>query len=292
MLVELGEGGYGIVTDRDLRSEVVGGRLSADDPVTSAMSTPVIGVGPDQTGADVMLTMLDHDIRHVAVFSARSEVLGVVVAIDLVAAETRSPFLLRRAIARATNRRELEAAAGELRSTVIALWRADVAPPQISEVVSAVTDALVGRVIELAIESEGPPPAEFCWMALGSHGRREPVPSSARLAWRGGTCPTRTRSRRLAAPSPRAASANTCEASRPNCRRLRASDRLADPHGVTASGEFSASSIEDWQRSIERWLAHPSDERVLIATSILLDGRIVYGPRRGLDVKEMLYEDR
>ena len=75
------------------------------------MSTPVIGVGADETGADVMLAMLDHDIRHVPVFSPRSEVLGVIVAIDLVAAETRSPFVLRRAIARARNKRELQEAA-------------------------------------------------------------------------------------------------------------------------------------------------------------------------------------
>ena len=30
-----------------------------------------------------------------------------------------------------------------------------------------------------------------------------------------------------------------------------------DPHGVTASGSFSASSIEDWRRAIQRWLTHP-----------------------------------
>ena len=88
MLVQLDDGEFGIVTDRDLRSRVVAGPLSPDDPVRAAMSAPVIGVGADQTGADVMLTMLDHDIRHVPVFSPRREVLGVIVAIDLVAAET------------------------------------------------------------------------------------------------------------------------------------------------------------------------------------------------------------
>jgi len=63
-----------------------------------------------------------------------------------------------------------------------------------------------------------------------------------------------------------------------------------DPHGVTASGAFSASSIEDWRRAIEGWLERPSDNRVLIATSILLDGRIVYGAKSGLDVKRLLFE--
>jgi CBS domain-containing protein len=61
-----------------------------------------------------------------------------------------------------------------------------------------------------------------------------------------------------------------------------------DPHGVTASG-FSASSIEDWRRSIDAWLARPSDNKVLIAISIVLDGRIVYGDR-GLDVRRHLFE--
>ena len=61
-----------------------------------------------------------------------------------------------------------------------------------------------------------------------------------------------------------------------------------DPHGVTASG-FSASSIEDWRRNIEAWLTKPTDNKVLIAVSILLDGRIVYGDG-ALDVKPLLFE--
>src|SRR4029450_11186886 len=51
-----------------------------------------------------------------------------------------------------------------------------------------------------------------------------------------------------------------------------------DPHGVTASSEFSASSMGAWHRSIGNWLQKPGDEKVLIASSILLDGRTVYGP--------------
>ncbi len=293
VLVELGDGEFGIVTDSDLRSKVVAGPLSPDDPVSAAMSAPVIGVEADQTGADVMLAMLDHDIRHVPVFSARSEVLGVIVGIDLVAAETRSPFVLRRAIARARNKGELSDAAGRLNATVIALHRAELAPSQISEVISAVADALIRRMIELAVESQGPPPAEFCWMSLGSHGRREPVPSSdvdSGMAWRD----LPEHDPLTAEPRRRLASARTGEymhgiaANVADCVRV-IGWRL-DPHGVTASGAFSASSIEDWQQAIEKWLAHPTDNRVLIATSILLDGRIVYGPTRGIDVKQLLFE--
>ena len=35
ILVDLGGGDYGVVTDRDLRSQVVAGSLSPDDPVSA-----------------------------------------------------------------------------------------------------------------------------------------------------------------------------------------------------------------------------------------------------------------
>jgi CBS domain-containing protein len=293
VLVELGGGEFGIVTDRDLRSRVVAGRHSPDDPVRAAMSAPVFGVGADQTGADVMLTMLDHDVRHVPVFSAGSEVLGVIVGVDLVAAEARSPFVLRRAIGRARNKRELRDAAAQLQSTVVALHRAELTPFQISDVISAVTDALTRRMIELAIESQGPPSAEFNWMALGSHGRREPMPSSdfdSGMAWRDRpeSDPITAEPRRRLASSQTEAYMQGIAANVGDC--VRAIGWRLDPHGVTASGAFSASSIEEWERSISSWLQRPDDERVLVAVSILLDGRVVWGPERGLDVKPLLFE--
>jgi CBS domain-containing protein len=292
IIVELGHGNYGIVTDSDLRSKVVAGSLSSDDPVSAAMTAPVFGVMENQTGADVMMAMIDHDIRHVPVFSPRSEVLGVIVGIDLVAAETGSPFVLRRAVAKAKSKDELREIAGRLNSTVVTLHRAELSPVQVSELTSGVADAVIERMIELGIETEGPPPAEFCWMSLGSHGRREPVPSSdvdSGMAWRDvpEKDPLSEAGRSLASSRivdyMRGLAAHVADCVRVIGWRL-------DPHGVTASGAFSASSIEDWERSIRSWLARPTDNRVLIATSILLDGRIVYGPQHGLDVKELLYE--
>ena len=292
ILVDLGAGDFGIVTDSDLRSRVIAGPLSPDDPVNAAMTTPVFGVTADQTGADVMLAMLDHDIRHVPVFGPRSEAIGVIVGIDLVAAETRSPFVLRRAIAKARNKRELTDAASRLNSTVVALHRAGLAPSQVSEVTSAVADALIARMIELGVESQGPPPAEFSWMSLGSHGRREPVPSSdvdSGMAWR--DVPERdplSEAGRSLASSRIGDYMRGLAAHVADC--VRVIGWQLDPHGVTASSAFSASSIEDWERAIQGWLTRPSDNRVLIATSILLDGRVVYGPPSGLDVKQLLFE--
>ncbi len=137
-----------------------------------------------------MLLMLDHGIHHVPVVSASSEVLGVVRDIDLLAAETRTPFMLRRAIADATSGEELGKVVEQLNLTFVSLHQAGVAAGQISTIISVVFDALIRRMIEIAIERIGPPPAEFAWLALGSDGRREAVPSSdvdSGMAWEDGS---------------------------------------------------------------------------------------------------------
>jgi CBS domain-containing protein len=63
-----------------------------------------------------------------------------------------------------------------------------------------------------------------------------------------------------------------------------------DPHGVTATGAMSASSIEEWRAAIAGWLSAPTSERELVAISIVLDARLIYGTERGLDVPSLIRE--
>ena len=186
ILVDLGDGELGIVTDRDLRSRVVAAGLALETPVGDVMSVPVFTVGADQTSAELMLTMIDRGIRHVPILSSRGELLGVATDIDLLAAETRTPIMLRRAISDATEITTLRATAAQLDSTLIAMHESGVAAARISGILSVVVDALVRRLIELTVADQGPPPAEFTWLSLGSFGRREAVSSSdvdSGMAW-------------------------------------------------------------------------------------------------------------
>ena len=61
---------------------------------------------------------------------------------------------------------------------MIALHEAGLAPAQISGLISAVADALIRRALELAEARFEAPTPDFAWLALGSHARREAVPSS------------------------------------------------------------------------------------------------------------------
>jgi len=266
VLVRL-NGAYGIVTNHDFRSRVVAEGLSVDAPVSRVMTAPAFTVAPELNGTDLLLAMLDRGIHHVPVLSARAEVLGVVSDVDLLAAETRTPFVLRRAVADARDVDELRRAARRLNPTLIGLHQVDLPPSQISAVISVVVDALIRRGIELAIATKGPPPAEFAWLSLGSHGRREGVPSSdldSGMVWADD-------GKADEAPYMQVVGAEVVAT-------LAATGWESDTHGVTASSPISARSVTDWQRNVKHWLDHPEEDNVLMALSIVLDGRIVYGP--------------
>ena len=88
------------------------------------MSAPAFTVSPHRFGDEVMLEMLDRDIRHVPVVWPHGEVLGVLSDRDLLVAETRTPFSLRRAIDDASDIDQLRRASARLRPAVISLHEA------------------------------------------------------------------------------------------------------------------------------------------------------------------------
>jgi len=267
VLVRLDGDEFGIVTDQDLRKRVVAKGISVDASVEYAMTAPVVTIGVDRNGADVLMTMLDHGIRHLPVISPRGEVLGVVSDLDLLASETRTPFVLRRAIADARNLDELRSAAQRLTATVIALHASDLPSGQISAVISVVVDALIRRTIELVTASRGAAHVEFAWLSLGSHGRREAVPSSdvdSGVVWAGDGGSDHARDVQALAVEV--------------LDTLRATGWESDSHGVTAAGSITADSAGGWQRRLTRWLDDPHSDDVAMALSIMLDSRSAYGP--------------
>jgi CBS domain-containing protein len=272
VLVGLPDGEFGILTDQDLRSRVVAAGLSLETPVGEVLTTPVVTARPEEASTELMLAMLDHGIRHLPVLSATNEVLGVVTDRDLLAAQARTPFVLRRAISDATNAGELRDAASRLDPTVVALYQGGLAPVQISAVISVVVETLIRRMVELAVEAAGPPPTGFAWLSLGSHGRREAVLSSdvdSGMVWEDG--------------GGESAAAYMHGIAEQVDDLLAATTLKSDTHGVTASSSVMARPAAEWRETIGGWLDDPNDE-TLMAISVLLDGRIIHGPSDALGV--------
>src|SRR5439155_16312694 len=134
---------------------------------------PAHTVGAGTLVGDVLLDMLERGVHHVPVLSAAGEVLGVVDGGDLIAAEARGPFLLRRAIDLATSAADLASASAGLDPMIIALHDARVAAEHVAAIRCAVLNALTRRLLEFAVAEAGDRPAQFTWIAPGSLARRE-----------------------------------------------------------------------------------------------------------------------
>lgn len=275
-VVDLGNGSLGILTDRDLRTRVVASGLAVDAPVSAAMSAPAYTCSPDRLGSDVLLDMLDRGFRHFPVVSATGEVLGVVEEIDLVAAQSRSPFFLRWRIAHAESIDELTDAARELRPMAIALHDARVAPVNVAAVYSVVVDALTRRLLDLAVDASPDLGVDFAWLALGSQARREALPSSdidSAIAWFGADESEEVRTR-------------LHSVGQTVVEHLRACGLHADEHGATASDLRFVRSLDSWQRAVRSWIADPTQDKALVLVSVIVDSRPVWGVHTGTAVAD------
>lgn len=161
----------GIVTDRDLRGRVLAAALGPDTPVVQIMSRPLITVAADALAFTALRVMLDANIHHLAV-TEEGKIIGVISASDLLHRHGQSPLYLRAAID------EWDAAlppryADEIGDLVRRLCAAGLAAIQISQIVSSLNDALVKRLVALAVEKLGSAPTPFAWIVFGSEGRLE-----------------------------------------------------------------------------------------------------------------------
>ena len=279
VVVDLGDDGLGILTDRDLRSRVVAEGVDPSAPVARVMSAPAYTVAADRRGSEVLLDMLDRCIRHFPVVSATGRVVGVVEDSDLVAVATRSSFHLRAAIARAETVADVAMAASALRPAIVALHDARVRASDIAAIQSVVADAVVRRLLDLTV-AEGAPAVPFAWIALGSIARREAMPSSdidSALVWYSDGDEPREALMALAARV---------------MEGLAACGFKADPKGAIASKPLFARSHAAWKAAVASWLDDPTQEKALILVSLVVDGRPVWGISSGPPVPESFRDAR
>jgi CBS domain-containing protein len=174
-IVDLRGGGFGIVTDRDIRTKIVAAGLPLSAPVATVMTTPAFTVTPDRLGGEVLFELLERGIRHAPVVTEEGQLVGVIGDVDLFPAQSQSWFGARRSISRASSPDDLAAVAKRLPEVVADLHSARLRAPEVVRVVSALVDALTTRALELV----APAPGEgVVWVAVGAQARRELTPAS------------------------------------------------------------------------------------------------------------------
>ncbi|ADK84173.1 putative CBS domain and cyclic nucleotide-regulated nucleotidyltransferase [Desulfarculus baarsii DSM 2075] len=167
----------GILTDSDFRGRVMLSARHFDQPIADFMTSPVRTIAPNAYAFDALLTMSRHGLHHLAVVEG-GRLVGVVSDRDLQALTGASPVALAREIDKAESVDELVGLHGRVDRVIERLLRLGGSARDMLELVTEFNDRLTHKLVQLCeadMEAQGlgPAPTPYCWLALGSEGRRE-----------------------------------------------------------------------------------------------------------------------
>lgn len=276
------EGGdlQGIVTDRDIRARAVAKGVCFTSPVSEIMTCNPQGIPETSSLFDATLFMTEQGYHHipvllntpkVGVVDSSAElpvrVAGIVTASDLMLARQDDPVFLVQHIRRESSLDGLRAIVQQLTQLLVQWEHAGVRAYHISRILTAVSDAVTRRLIDLAIADLGPAPVPFCWLGFGSQGRGEQL---------------------LGADQDNGLliSDDMKEEDKPWFAELakRVCDGLDRCGYVYCKGFIMASTDEwrqplvQWRNTVDRWTRAPTADAVM-RVSIFFDLRSIYGDK-------------
>ncbi|QIK38816.1 cyclic nucleotide-binding/CBS domain-containing protein [Caldichromatium japonicum] len=172
LLIMDGEHLVGMITDRDLRSRCIAAGLSTDQPVRAIMTERLTTVDADTLGFQALLTMTRLNIHHLPVIED-GRVIGLISSTDFTRLQSANAIYLVSDIQRADSMTTLAQISSRIAELQVQLILSGATATQVGQAISAITDAITLRLLELAESQFGAPPVPYAWLLGGSQARRE-----------------------------------------------------------------------------------------------------------------------
>ncbi len=163
----------GIVTDNDFRNKVIGTGCDIRRPIAQIMSFPLASIPARAPIFEALMAMMQQNVKHLAVTDGDGRITGAVTISDLIAAQGQSAFFLLREIEAAQRIEDVTDKHNRLPSLIQNLISSGVKADNVAKLISTISDAILNKLVQFAIDDLGPPPARFVFLILGSEGRKE-----------------------------------------------------------------------------------------------------------------------
>jgi PAS domain S-box-containing protein len=258
----------GIVTDHDLRARVLSEDLDLNAPIHTVMSAPLIKISEDALIYEALMRMEEKGVLHLAVEDRSGQIVSVVDNKSLIQFQRYGPIVLAREISRAKSSDEVARSCARTTVLVRTLMDSSARPRHVTNMLASICDAATERLIQLAVQELGAPPAPFAFIAMGSEGRQEQTlvtdqDNGIIFVPAAGTDPEQAGEYFLRLGKRVCDGLN--QAGYPYCRG-----------GVMASSPRWCRSLSDWLGGFDDWV-NKSEEQEIIDLSIFFDFRTVYG---------------
>jgi CBS domain-containing protein len=167
----------GIVTKSDMTNRILATGKTGSEPIRTIMSKPVFSVAPEELCFNVLFKMARFNCHHICVVEGKS-LSGIISQHDLIILQGSNPLAVINDIQKQTTVQGVARLVNAMDQMVKRLLSSGASSKEIAAVVSECNDHLTRKIIALteeALREEGigPPPVSYCWLALGSEGRKE-----------------------------------------------------------------------------------------------------------------------
>ncbi len=176
LLVEQGHL-FGLITDRDLRNRVLATGLDLTRPVADIATLAPLTIDVQNPAFNALLLMARHNIHHVPVLDGQ-RIVGMITATDVTEQHSTSAVYLAGEVYKQTSIEGLKAASGRIKRLQQSLASAQASAYSSGHIITAITDAITSRLLQLAELQLGPAPVDYVWVAAGSQARNEQTAKS------------------------------------------------------------------------------------------------------------------
>jgi CBS domain-containing protein len=257
----------GIVTDRDLRARAVAAAIPADTPVREIMTLNPQTVDGGCSLFDATLLMTRCGYHHLPVVED-GKLAGMITTSDLILARQDDPVYLVQHISRQEDANGIKALLDGMPRLVVQWNQAGMLAHQVSRVLTAISDAVTVRLIQLAEAELGPAPAIWCWLGFGSQARAEQLFGADQD------------NGMILANDARPEDAGWfAQLAQRVCDGLQLCGYPYCRGGIMATTDSWRQPLATWQDTVRGWTNTPSAAAVM-RVSIFFDLRAVYGDER------------
>jgi CBS domain-containing protein len=232
------------------------------------MSSPVAKVAHNEVCFEALLKMMSAKIHHLAVVRD-DKVAGMVTSHDIMVLQGRSPIALFRDIQRQDTYDGLYEQSQRTPLIVGTLMEEGAKAANVTRMITVLNDMILEKLLSMLQEELGPPPVPFCWVIMGSEGRKEQTIKT-------------DQDNALVYRDPRNQDeAGACEKyfkqfGEQAVMHLQKCGYSHDPFGLMASNPKWRMPFKDFRDYMERLILMPEPDEILHAT-IFFDFRGGYG---------------
>lgn len=254
----------GIVTDKDIRERCVAQGVAVTQSVGSIATVDIVSIESDKNAFDALIMMNNMRVHHLPVMH-NSVLVGMVTATDLMNKEGQNAVHLTASIQKAGSVTQLVEISQLIPKLQQRMAKMGTTGDHVGKHVTAITNGITARLIELAQQQFGSAPMKFAWVVAGSQARHEQF------------CHTDQDNGMILQAEPNAEQDQWFKnLAKFVCDGLAQCGYVYCPGDIMATNDQWRVSVEKWHQYFHRWVSNPSPQ-ALLNSSVFFDLSFVYG---------------